>query len=60
MYPVIVCIAKKEHDYIIEFVKYHLNLGFKHMIVFYLIIYNILLLHIYHLITIKNLYNTWH
>lgn len=29
MYPVIVCIAKKEHDYIEEFVKYHLALGFK-------------------------------
>ena len=29
MYPVIVCIAKKEHDYIKEFVKYHLALGFK-------------------------------
>ena len=28
MYPVIVCIAKKEHDYIEEFVKYHLELGF--------------------------------
>jgi len=28
MYPVIVCIAKKEHDYIKEFVKYHLALGF--------------------------------
>ena len=29
MYPVIVCIAKKEHDYIEEFIKYHLALGFK-------------------------------
>jgi hypothetical protein len=29
MYPVIVCIAKKEHDYIEEFVKYHVALGFK-------------------------------
>ena len=29
MYPVIVCIAKKEHDYIEEFVKYHLAIGFK-------------------------------
>jgi len=29
MFPVIVCIAKKEHDYIEEFVKYHLSLGFK-------------------------------
>ena len=31
MFPVIVCIAKKEHDYIEEFVKYHLALGFKHI-----------------------------
>jgi len=31
MYPVIVCIAKKEHDYIEEFVKYHLALGFKYI-----------------------------
>lgn len=29
MYPVIVCIAKKEHDYIEEFVRYHLALGFR-------------------------------
>lgn len=29
MNPVIVCIAKSEHDYIEEFVKYHLQLGFK-------------------------------
>jgi len=29
MYPVIICIAKKEHDYIEEFVKYHLAIGFK-------------------------------
>lgn len=29
MFPVIVCIAKKEEDYIEEFVKYHLELGFK-------------------------------
>lgn len=29
MKPVIVCIAKREHDYIEEFVKYHLGLGFK-------------------------------
>lgn len=28
-FPVIVCIAKLEHDYIEEFVKYHLALGFK-------------------------------
>jgi hypothetical protein len=31
MFPVIVCIAKKESDYIEEFVKYHLALGFKHI-----------------------------
>ena len=31
MYPVIVCIAKYEHDYIEEFVKYHLALGFSHI-----------------------------
>ena len=31
MFPVIVCIAKKEHDYIEEFVKYHLALGFKNI-----------------------------
>jgi hypothetical protein len=29
MFPVIVCIAKKEDDYIEEFIKYHLALGFK-------------------------------
>ena len=29
MFPVIVCIAKKEHDYIEEFIKYHIALGFK-------------------------------
>lgn len=29
MFPVIICIAKKESDYIEEFVKYHLALGFK-------------------------------
>jgi hypothetical protein len=29
MIPVIICIAKKEHDYIEEFIKYHLALGFK-------------------------------
>jgi hypothetical protein len=34
MFPVIVCIAKKEHDYIEEFVKYHLELGFKHIYVY--------------------------
>ena len=31
MFPVIVCIAKKEHDYIEEFVKYHLAMGFKYI-----------------------------
>ena len=31
MYPVIVCIAKREHKYIEEFIKYHLYLGFKHI-----------------------------
>jgi hypothetical protein len=31
MIPAIVCIAKKEHDYIEEFVKYHLALGFKYI-----------------------------
>ena len=30
-YPVIVCIAKREHDYIEEFVKYHIGIGFKHI-----------------------------
>jgi hypothetical protein len=34
MYPVIVCIAKKEHDYIEEFVKYHLKLGFKYIYIY--------------------------
>ena len=34
MYPVIVCIAKKEHDYIEEFVKYHLALGFKYIYIY--------------------------
>jgi len=31
MFPVIVCIAKLESDYIEEFVKYHLALGFKYI-----------------------------
>ena len=31
MFPVIVCIAKSERDYIEEFVQYHLALGFKHI-----------------------------
>jgi hypothetical protein len=31
MFPVIVSIAKKERDYIEEFVVYHLKLGFKHI-----------------------------
>jgi hypothetical protein len=30
----IVCIAKKEHDYIEEFVKYHLALGFKYIYIY--------------------------
>jgi len=34
MYPVIVCVAKKEHDYIEEFVKYHLALGFKYIYIY--------------------------
>ena len=34
MYPVIVCIAKKEHDYIEEFVKYHLAIGFKYIYIY--------------------------
>ena len=34
MYPVIVCIAKKEQDYIEEFVIYHLHLGFKHIYIY--------------------------
>ncbi len=34
MFPVIVCIAKKEHDYIEEFVKYHLALGFKYIFLY--------------------------
>jgi hypothetical protein len=29
--PVIVCIAKQEHNYIEEFIKYHLALGFDHI-----------------------------
>ena len=31
MKPVIVCIAKKEHDYIEEFIYYHIKLGFKYI-----------------------------
>ena len=34
MFPVIVCIAKKESDYIEEFVKYHLALGFKYIYIY--------------------------
>ena len=34
MFPVIVCIAKKEHHYIEEWVKYHLALGFKRIYLF--------------------------
>jgi hypothetical protein len=32
--PGIVCIAKKEHDYIEEFVKYHLALGFEYIYIY--------------------------
>lgn len=32
--PVIVCIAKNEYNYIQEFVKYHLALGFAHIIIY--------------------------
>jgi len=32
--PVIVCIAKFEHEYIEEFVKYHLALGFHHIFIY--------------------------
>lgn len=34
MYPVIICVAKKEHDYIEEFVKYHLAIGFKKIYIY--------------------------
>jgi hypothetical protein len=34
MFPVIVCVAKKESDYIEEFVKYHLALGFKYIYIY--------------------------
>jgi hypothetical protein len=34
MFPVIVCIAKKERDYIEEFVQYHLALGFSHIFIY--------------------------
>lgn len=34
MFPVIVCIAKLEEDYIEEFVKYHLALGFEHIFIY--------------------------
>jgi len=33
-FPVIVCIAKLEHDYIEEFVKYHLAIGFKRIYIY--------------------------
>jgi len=32
--PAIVCIAKKESDYIEEFVKYHLAIGFKYIFIY--------------------------
>jgi len=34
MFPVIVCVAKKESDYIEEFIKYHLALGFKYIYIY--------------------------
>jgi len=34
IFPVIVCIAKLEHDYIEEFVKYHLGIGFKRIYIY--------------------------
>jgi len=34
MIPIIICVAKKEHDYIEEFVKYHLALGFKYIYIY--------------------------
>jgi len=34
MFPVIVCIAKGERDYIEEFIQYHLALGFKYIYVY--------------------------
>lgn len=34
MFPVIVCIAKKEMDYIEEFIKYHLALGFRRVFLY--------------------------
>ncbi len=34
MFPVIVCIIKNEHDYIEEFVKYHLALGFSKIYIY--------------------------
>jgi hypothetical protein len=34
IFPVIVCLAKNEYNYIEEFVKYHLALGFKHIILY--------------------------
>jgi len=34
MYPVLVCIAKQEQDYIEEFIQYHLSIGFKHIFLY--------------------------
>lgn len=34
MFPVIVCIAKKEQNYIEEFVRYHFALGFAHIFLY--------------------------
>jgi hypothetical protein len=34
MYPVLVCIAKREQDYIKEFIHYHIELGFKRIFLY--------------------------
>ena len=34
MYPVLVCVAKQEQDYIEEFVQYHLSIGFKRIFLY--------------------------
>jgi len=34
IFPVIFCVAKNEYNYIEEFVKYHLALGFKHIVIY--------------------------
>lgn len=54
-YPVIVCVAKLEKDYIEEWVKYHLALGFEHIYIYdnediptykYLQCYNVTVTHV--------------